>query len=65
MTSPPSRRQVAVEVFAIPCLLAGLSAAGLVSGLLGDGIWDVVASAALAVPLAVIGYCISKSPVNR
>jgi len=58
MTSCASRRRMAVEIFAIPGLLAGLSAAGLATGLLGDGLWDVLAAAALAAPLAVIAYCL-------
>jgi hypothetical protein len=57
MTSSPSKRRLAREVFAVPGLLAGLSAAGFISGLLGDGIWDALGSGALAVPLAAIAYC--------
>lgn len=51
---------MAIEVFAVPALLAGLSAAALLAGLLGDGVWDVLASAALAVPLVVIAYCVLR-----
>jgi hypothetical protein len=41
------------QVWRMPAALGVLSAAGLVAGLLGDGIWDTVAVLALAVPLAV------------
>jgi hypothetical protein len=35
----------------MPILLAILSAAGLTAALVGDGLWDVLSSLALAVPL--------------
>ena len=39
-----------------PLLLGLLSAAGLVSALLADGIWDTLSWAALAVPVGVCGW---------
>jgi hypothetical protein len=38
----------------MPMLLAALSAFGLVSALLGDGVWDVLSWITLAVSVAVI-----------
>lgn len=40
--------------FALPLLLGLLSAIGLISALLGDGVWDAVAWLGLGLP-AVIG----------
>jgi len=41
------------HVWRMPLLLAAVTVAGLVAGLLADGVWDLVAAAALALPLAV------------
>jgi hypothetical protein len=51
-----SRRQLVARIFAVPALLAVLIAVGLTSGVLGDGIWDVISWIALAVPIAVIVF---------
>jgi hypothetical protein len=37
----------------MPIVLGMLTLAGLVTGLLADGVWDVVAVAALALPVLV------------
>lgn len=50
MTAPLSTRQIWV----MPAILALVSALGLISALLGDGIWDVLSWLALAVPVIVI-----------
>ena len=41
------------NTFRIPILLAVLSAAGLTSALLGDGIWDGLSWLALGVPAII------------
>ncbi len=41
------------RVWRLPAALALLSAAGLLAGLLRDGIWDMAASLALLLPLLV------------
>ena len=38
------------KVFGIPVVIGALSAAGLFSALLGDGMWDAVAWVGLGVP---------------
>ncbi len=38
------------------CILAAITAYGLLSALLGDGLWDELSWVALAVPLMVIGW---------
>jgi len=39
-------------VFAVPALLAVATAIGLVSALVGDGIWDLVSWMLLGIPVA-------------
>lgn len=41
-------------VFRAPLVLGLLSAIGLVSALLGDGVWDVVSSTAVLSPVAAV-----------
>lgn len=41
------------RVWGMPLLLAACTVFGLVVGLLEDGVWDVVAAVALAVPVLV------------
>jgi hypothetical protein len=40
------------RVLGLPLALAALSAAGLVSALLGEGVWDLLSWLALALPVA-------------
>jgi hypothetical protein len=40
------------RVLGLPFALAALSAAGLVSALLGEGVWDLLSWLALALPVA-------------
>jgi hypothetical protein len=42
-----------IAVWGVPLLLGILTALGLVSALLGDGIWDTVSALALGVPVLV------------
>jgi hypothetical protein len=53
---PTSRQQLLARIFTVPALLAMLIAVGLTSGVLGDGIWDVISWITLAVPIAVIVF---------
>jgi hypothetical protein len=39
------------QIWAMPAMLGLLTVAGLLVALLGDGIWDLVSVAALAVPV--------------
>jgi hypothetical protein len=45
------------EVWAVPVLLGILTVVGLLAALLGDGVWDLVSVAALAVPVATGLWC--------
>jgi len=51
-------RRTAREIFAIPALVGMLSAAGLASALVGDGVWDAVSWLALLIPVALYGACV-------
>ncbi|MBA5867855.1 MAG: hypothetical protein GDA67_14270 [Nitrospira sp. CR1.3] len=55
MRQPLSARQI----WGMPVILALISAVGLVSALLGDGIWDVMSWFALAAPTAVVLWSIA------
>jgi hypothetical protein len=50
----PARRVRFLHVLGKPILLGLASAIGLLSALLGDGVWDVVSWVMLGMPLAVI-----------
>jgi hypothetical protein len=41
-----------LKLWGIPLMLGVLTIVGLVSALLGDGIWDIVSAFALGVPVA-------------
>ncbi|WP_022721073.1 hypothetical protein [Rhodopseudomonas sp. B29] len=51
MTVQWSRHRTLRQIFAWPLLIAILSMVGLLSALLGDGIWDGLSWATLAVPV--------------
>jgi hypothetical protein len=55
MTSARAGRQTVRQIFAWPALIGVLSTVGLLSALLGDGIWDGVSWIVLAIP--VVLYC--------
>jgi hypothetical protein len=46
----------ALRVFGVPAALAVGSAFGLISALLGDGVWDTLSWFALGAPLAIIAW---------
>ncbi len=46
------------DIFGIPLLLGVLSTIGLISALVGDGIWDGVSWLTLGAPIVVAAYCI-------
>ena len=55
-----TKRLSITQIFCFPAIIALVVAFGLVSALLGDGIWDAASWIALAFPLAVIAYCFRK-----
>lgn len=42
------------QIWGMPALLSLLTAVGLLSALLGDGLWDLLSWIAMTAPLAVI-----------
>lgn len=53
MRSPAHRASIFRRVWAIPLILAVLTIFGLLSALLGNGIWHALAWASLASPIVV------------
>jgi hypothetical protein len=51
----------ALRVFGVPAVLAVASAVGLMSALLGDGIWDMLSWFALGAPLAIITWFCARA----
>ncbi|WP_315830783.1 hypothetical protein [Bradyrhizobium prioriisuperbiae] len=51
-----TRHQTAAQIFLVPAIIAVIIAFGLVSALLGDGIWDALSWLALLLPVVVIAY---------
>jgi hypothetical protein len=49
----------------VPVVLGVLTASGLLSALVSDGIGDVWAWIALAAPLAVAAWCVRRPDFNR
>ncbi|MBR2120836.1 MAG: hypothetical protein IJ935_19780 [Afipia sp.] len=54
------RRQTNGQIFAIPLVLGVLSIVGLVSALVGDGLWDGVSWLTLTIPILLCGYFFLK-----
>lgn len=54
------KRQSLAGRFAIPALIAAGTLGGLVAGLMGDGLHDVLAAAGLALPLVAIGVSLRR-----
>jgi hypothetical protein len=54
------------QIWAMPILLAILTAIGLVAALLGDGVWDLVSSVTLGAPVLVAAwYGLRRTPARR
>jgi uncharacterized membrane protein YcjF (UPF0283 family) len=58
--APARPRSSVRRVFAIPLLLAILSAIGLLSALLGDNFWDALSWLGLGVPVVVILWFVAR-----
>jgi hypothetical protein len=54
------KRQSLVQRFAVPALIAVATLGGLVAGLMGDGVWDVLAAVGLALPVVVIAVMLRR-----
>lgn len=56
----PASAKGPLAIFAAPLLLAAISVVGLLSALLGDGVWDAVSWFTLAAPVAVIAWMLYR-----
>jgi hypothetical protein len=59
-SGPAARRRTVGQIFGIPLLIALLSAIGLVSALIGDGIWDGISWITLLIPILLCGFFLLK-----
>lgn len=55
---PAAKHRTIWQIFAIPLLIGMLSVVGLVSALVGDGIWDGLSWLLLFVPIIICAACI-------
>jgi energy-converting hydrogenase Eha subunit A len=53
MTKPRRESYTTAQIFAAPLAIGVITALGLTTALLGDGLWDWMSWAALALPVAV------------
>jgi len=53
-------RYSVTQIFLLPAIIAVIVSFGLVSALLGDGVWDAASWIALALPLCVVAFCLSR-----
>ncbi|MDQ8728695.1 hypothetical protein [Bradyrhizobium sp. LHD-71] len=56
-----SARKSLSRIFAVPAVLGVLTTIGLVSALVGDGIFDGLSWLTLAAPVAIPVYCIARA----
>ena len=52
------------QIYGVPLVIGLTSLVGLVTALVGDGVWDAFSWSALAAPVAVIGWALVR-PVPR
>ena len=55
-----AKRLSITQIFLFPAIIALVVAFGLVSALLGDGIWDAASWIALAFPLVVVAFFLCR-----
>lgn len=54
------RRQTLGQIFVIPFVLGILSTVGLISALVGDGVWDGLSWITLGIPILLCVYFLLK-----
>jgi len=58
--------RTALQIWGAPIVLAILTAIGLVSALLGDGVWDALSAVTLGIPCLVgAWHCLRRAPDAR
>lgn len=58
-------RRSFAQIFLAPAVIAGVIGFGLVSALLGDGIWDMASWIALAAPLVILTFYACRGATRR
>lgn len=58
------RRQTLGQIFIIPLVLGILSTVGLISALVGDGIWDGVSWITLGIPILLCAWFLLRPRRN-
>jgi hypothetical protein len=63
----PERRALLTkfQIFGTPLAIAAITVFGLLSALLGDGVWDVVSWIALAAPVGITAHHLCRSMFYR
>lgn len=56
MTNVRARRQTLAQIFRWPLAIGVLSTVGLISALVGDGLWNAVSWLALLLPILLYGW---------
>lgn len=61
-----SAQQTTRQLWTMPLALSIMTAVGLISALLGDGLWDAFSWVTLAVPVIVcVWFALRKQPKNH
>ena len=58
---PAVRHLTTWQIFAVPVLIAVVTAAGLIFALVGDGIWDAISWLLLFLPVAIPVVCLLRA----
>jgi hypothetical protein len=58
-------RQSLGQIFAAPAVVAVVSLAGLTGALVGDGIWDLLSSLCLSIPVVLFCACMVRGRQRR
>lgn len=53
------------RLWGVPLLLGVITAAGLLAGLFGDGVWDVFSAIALGIPILAAGWNAGRRQPRR
>ncbi|HUO00836.1 MAG TPA: hypothetical protein VMU69_31960 [Bradyrhizobium sp.] len=55
------RQRTLTRIFFLPAIFAAITTIGLLSALLGDGVWDALSWVTLACPIAATAYFVLRS----
>ena len=63
--SASRERSKFLSIYGAPTVLALVTLVGLISGVLGDGVWDAISWLGLGIPIAVIAWFVLRPRENR